>query len=61
MDKHVAAYVSDQLERMRSNDSASAMAMEDEVEVDNEVGVDGTSEWEVQSPSVEKKMNGLTL
>jgi hypothetical protein len=33
MDKHVADYVSDQLSRMRSNDSANANAMEDEIEV----------------------------
>lgn len=61
MDRHVASYVSDQLQRMRSNDSASAMAMEDEVEVDHETVSDGDSEFEVHSPVIEKKMNGLGL
>jgi hypothetical protein len=45
MDKHVAEYVSDQLSRMRSNDSATANAMEDEIEVledgVNELPVEG--------------------
>jgi hypothetical protein len=44
-DRHVAHYVSDQLERMRSNDSAAASAVGDELET----GLDGTSEFEVTS------------
>ena len=32
VDSRVASYVSDQLERMRSNDSANANAIEDEIE-----------------------------
>jgi hypothetical protein len=45
MDRHVAHYVSDQLQRMRSNDSATASAIEDELTMGN----DGTSEFEVWS------------
>jgi hypothetical protein len=45
MDEHVANYVSDQLQRMRSNDSASAIDAEDEMAAQ----IDGTSEYEVQS------------
>jgi hypothetical protein len=45
MDRHVAHYVSDQLERMRSNDSTSVSAIEDEIAT----GLDGTSEFEVTS------------
>ena len=46
MDQHVANYVSDQLKRMRSNDSGSAYAIDDEIEAK----YDGTSEYSVQSP-----------
>lgn len=45
MDEHVANYVSDQLQLIRSNDSASATNVEDEVAAQ----MDGTNELEVQS------------
>lgn len=43
MDEHVASYVSDQLERLRSNESTSVA--EDEMSAQ----MDGTNEFEVQS------------
>jgi hypothetical protein len=57
MDEHVANYVSDQLQRIRSNDSASAVEAEDEMAAQ----IDGTSEYEVQSntpPEKQKQQNG---
>jgi hypothetical protein len=56
MDEHVANYVSDQLQRMRSNDSTSAVNAEDEMTAQ----MDGTNEFEVQSntPPGEHNQNG---
>lgn len=54
MDEHVASYVSDQLQRLKSNDSASAVA-EDEMSAQ----MDGTNEFEVQSDTPpEQQENG---
>lgn len=45
MDEHIAHYVSDQLQRMKSHDSNSAIDAEDEMAAQ----MDGTNEYEVQS------------
>jgi hypothetical protein len=52
IDQHVASYVADQLERMRSNDSTSVNGVQDELEaqLDGANDWERTSEWEVQSP-----------
>lgn len=52
IDQHVANYVADQLQRMRTNDSASAHSMQDEIEaqLDGAHDWEHTSEWEVQTP-----------
>jgi len=51
LDQHVANYVADQLHRLRTNDSASANGMKDEIEaqIDGAYDWERTSEWEVQS------------
>ncbi|QDS73997.1 hypothetical protein FKW77_008685 [Venturia effusa] len=57
MDEHVASYVSDQLQRLKSNDSASAVDAEDEMAAQ----MDGTNEFEVQSntpPEKQDRENG---
>lgn len=53
MDEHVASYVSDQLQRLRSNDSTSAVDAEDEMAAQ----MDGTNEFEVQSNTPPEQQN----
>ena len=52
IDQHVATYAADQLQRMRTNDSASVNGMQDEIEtqLDDASDWEQISEWEVQSP-----------
>lgn len=52
IDQHVSNYAADQLQRIRTNDSASVNGMQDEIETQPDGAFDWeqTSEWEVQSP-----------
>jgi hypothetical protein len=52
IDQHIATYAAGQLQRLRTNDSASVNGMQDEIEtqLDGASDWEQISEWEVQGP-----------